>query len=168
MCGEEGACGASCRCRNSAMRMRALGNNTVVGGYVSARHLGSPVCGRAGAQNVAARRAAIETINRGYDKFLILGAAAENNVRVVGHTPVQAHTVGTATATGYGNMVTASGQSTTTYTGGNPIVGGSHDQGLVVKMFKDADPKGANAISARATLGPKWQEAIKESAATTC
>jgi len=117
---------------------------------------------------IAARRAAIETINRGYDKFLILGAAAENNVRVVGHTPVQAHTVGTATATGYGNMVTASGQSTTTYTGGNPIVGGSHDQGLVVKMFKDADPKGANAISARATLGPKWQEAIKESAATTC
>jgi hypothetical protein len=128
----------------------------------------APVCGRAGAQNVAARRAAIETINRGYDKFLILGAAAENNVRVVGHTPVQAHTVGTATATGYGNMVTASGQSTTTYTGGNPIIGGSHDQGLIVKMFKDADPKGANAISARATLGPKWQEAIKESAATTC
>ena len=28
--------------------------------------------------------------------------------------------------------------------------------------------RAANAISARATLGPKWQEAIKESAATTC
>jgi hypothetical protein len=65
-------------------------------------------------------------------------------------------------------MVTASGHSTTTYTGGNPIVAGSHDQGLIVKMFKDGDPKGANAISARATLGPKWQETIKESAATTC
>ena len=59
-------------------------------------------------------------------------------------------------------MVTASGHSTTTYTGGNPIVGGSHDQGLIVKMFKDGDPKGATAIPARATLGPKWQEAIKE------
>jgi hypothetical protein len=65
-------------------------------------------------------------------------------------------------------MVTASGHSTTTYTGGNPIVGGTHDQGLIVKMFKDGDPKGANAISARGTLGPKWQEALKESAATTC
>jgi hypothetical protein len=128
----------------------------------------APVCGRAGAQNVAARRAAIETINRGYDKFLILGAAAENNVRVVGHTPVQAHTVGTATAAGYGNMVTATGSSTTTYTGGNPIIAGSHDQGLIVKMFREGDPKGANAISARATLGPKWKEAIQEGAATTC
>jgi len=37
-------------------------------------------------------------------------------------------------------------------------IAGSHDQGLIVKMFKDGDPKGANAISARATLGPKWQE----------
>jgi hypothetical protein len=55
-------------------------------------------------------------MNRGYDKFLIVGAAAENNARVAGHTLVQAHTVGTATATGYGNMVTASGNSTTTYT----------------------------------------------------
>jgi len=55
----------------------------------------APVCGRTGAQNVAARRAAIETINRGVDKFLMLGAAAENNVRVVGHMPVQPHTIGT-------------------------------------------------------------------------
>jgi hypothetical protein len=31
---------------------------------------------------VVAQRAAIETIERGYDKFLIVGAAAENNVRV--------------------------------------------------------------------------------------
>jgi|SRR5262245_39094185 len=38
----------------------------------------APVCGSTGAQNVAARRAAIETINRGYDKSLIVGAAAEN------------------------------------------------------------------------------------------
>jgi hypothetical protein len=109
----------------------------------------APVCGRTGAQNVASRRAAIETINRGYDKFLILGAAAENNVRVVGHTPVQAHTVGTATATGYGNVVTATGSSTTTYTGGSPIIAGSHDQGLIVKMFKDGDPMRQRELSAR-------------------
>jgi hypothetical protein len=128
----------------------------------------APVCGRTGAQNVAVRRAAIETINRGYDKFLILGAAAQNNVRVVGHTPVQAHTVGTATATGYGNLVTAQGSSTTTYTGGYPIVAGTHDQGLIVKMFKEGDPAGARAIGARATLGPSWKEAVKENAATTC
>jgi hypothetical protein len=120
----------------------------------------APVCGPAGAQRVASRRAAIETINRGFDKFVILDAAAANNVRVVGHTPVHAHTTGSI----YGNTMMA----TTTYSGGHPIVAGSHDQGLIVKMFKNDDPRGANAISARGTLGPKWQEAIKENAATTC
>jgi hypothetical protein len=120
----------------------------------------APVCGRAGAQSVAFRRAAIETINRGFDRFVILDAAAANNVRVAGYTPVQAHTTGAV----YGNTMTA----TTTYSGGYPIVAGSHDQGLVVKMFKNDDPRGANAISARGTLGPKWEAAVKESAATAC
>jgi hypothetical protein len=120
----------------------------------------APVCGQAGAQGVAVRRAAIETINRGFDKFVILDAAAANNVRVAGYTPVQAHTTGAV----YGNTMVA----TTTYSGGYPIVAGSHDQGLVVKMFRNADPSGANALSARGMLGPKWEEAVKESAATTC
>ena len=46
-------------------------------------------------------------------------------------------------------------------------MGGKHNQALVVKMFKDGDPRGANAISARGTLGRDWQEAVKEGAATT-
>ena len=120
----------------------------------------APVCGPAGAQRVASRRAAIETINRGFDKFVILDAAAASDVRVVGHTPVQAHTTGSI----YGGNVMA----TTTYSGGYPIIGGKHNQALVVKMFKDGDPRGANAISARGTLGRDWQEAVKEGAATTC
>ena len=120
----------------------------------------APVCGAAGAQRVAVRRAAIETINRGYDKFIITATGAANNVRVVGQTPVTAHTTGTV----YGGGFSAN----TTYSGGYPIIAGSHDQGLIVKMFKDGDPMGANAVSARGALGPKWQEALQESAATTC
>lgn len=128
----------------------------------------APVCGATGAESVAFRRAAVETINRGYDKFIIIGGEAQNNVGVVGYTPVQAHTTGTATATGYGNVAYASGQSTTTYSGGQPIIAGTHDQGLVVKMFKDGDPAGQNALSAREQLGPKWADTVKESASTTC
>ena len=120
----------------------------------------APVCGPAGAQRVASRRAAIETINRGFDKFVILDAAAASDVRVVGHTPIQAHTTGSI----YGGNVMA----TTTYSGGYPIIGGKHNQALVVKMFKDGDPRGATAISARGTLGRDWQEAVKEGATTTC
>jgi len=124
----------------------------------------APVCGQTGAQNVALRQAAVETLRRGYDRFVIVGGQYSDNVRVVGHTPVVAHTTGTATATGHGGFVTAHGTSQTTFTGGQPIVGGSHNQGLLVKMFRADDPAGANAVSARDTLGPKWEEAVKSDA----
>jgi hypothetical protein len=35
-------------------------------------------------------------------------------------------------------------------------------------MFKDGDAEGANAIQCAPRSVLKWQEAIKESAATTC
>lgn len=122
----------------------------------------APVCGMVGAQSVAARQAAVETIRRGYDKFVIMNGGYQNNVGVVGYTPVTAQTNGSASV--YGN--TAYGSSNTTYSGGQPIIAGSHNQALVVKMFRDADPAGANAIPARAQLGPKWQEAIQTDAST--
>jgi hypothetical protein len=128
----------------------------------------APVCGRTGAQDVAVRRAGIETINRGFDKFLVLGSEAQNNVRVVGSTSGIATTYGSATANRFGNTVTASGQSTTVYTPGAPIIGGSHDQGMVIKMFRATEPEGSNAIDARALLGPTWHELIKQNAVTTC
>lgn len=120
----------------------------------------APVCGAQGAQQAALKQAAIETIKRGYDRLIIVATEAQNNVRVVGYTPGTATTYGTATATGYGNTAFASGQSTTYYNQGMPIVGGSHDQGLTVQMFKNKDPAGRNALSARDILGPDWEEAV--------
>jgi hypothetical protein len=128
----------------------------------------APICGQQGAQEVAVRRAAIETINRGYDRFLVIGANAENNVRVIGHTAGTATTFGTATATTFGNTTTAVGRSTTIFNQGAPILGGTHDQNIAIQMFRDDDPAGANAISARETLGPDWAKIIKQSTATTC
>lgn len=122
----------------------------------------APACGRQGAQKVAFQRAAVETIRRGYDRFIIIGGQAETDIRVIGYTPTQAYSTGSATATGYGNRATAYGSSTTTVTGGQPIYGGSHNQGLVVKMFRDGDPAGANALPARETLGPDWQDAVSK------
>jgi hypothetical protein len=122
----------------------------------------APACGRAGAQKVAFQRAAVETIRRGYDRFVIVGGEAQTDIRVLGYTPTTAYTTGSATATGYGNTATAYGSSTTTVTGGMPIYGGSHNQGLVVKMFRDGDPAGANALEARQVLGPAWQDAVNK------
>ena len=118
----------------------------------------APLCGSTGAQNVASQQAAVQTIRRGFDRFIVLGGQYQNNVGVVGYTPVTANTYSTATATGYGGYATARGHSTTHYSGGQPIIAGTHNQGLVVKMFKEGDPQGANAIEARSMLGPDWQK----------
>ena len=37
----------------------------------------APICGPAGAQDAAVKRAAFETIARGYDSFIIVDAAAQ-------------------------------------------------------------------------------------------
>jgi hypothetical protein len=108
----------------------------------------SMVCGQAGAQNVALRRAAIETIKRGYDKFVVTNAASGYSVR--GYTPITADRIG----------------SSVYVRGGDPIT--VHSQGLVVRMFRGDDPAAADALDARATLGPKWQEAIGEGSVTSC
>lgn len=126
----------------------------------------APVCGGTGAQKVAYQRAAIETINHGYDRFIITGAAAQNSVRTVGYTPVYANTTGTLYGSTYGNTFRGSGFATTTYSGGYPIVGGSHDQALAVQMFHDGEPGAEQAISARDVLGPDWQTLVQHPPAT--
>lgn len=122
----------------------------------------APACGAEGAEKVAIKQAAIETLKAGYDRFIVIGGAAQNNVAVVGTTPVVANTYGSATAYGYGNTATAYGQSTTTYSGGTPIFAGSRDQSLVVKMFHASDPQSVNALDAKVLLGPDWQTAMNE------
>ena len=94
----------------------------------------APVCRAQGTQSVAAKRAAYETLRRGYDQYIILGADAQNNVGVVGYTPLTANTQSRGTFNAYGNTGTHSGSSNTYFSGGQSIIGGSHDQQLAVKM----------------------------------
>lgn len=116
-----------------------------------------PACGQSGAAKVAMIDAAITTITSGYDSFIINGAQAQNNVGVVGYTPVVANTY----SSGYGT-------SSTTVSGGAPIIGGSHDQSIVVQMFHASDPNAANAISARSYLGADWQKLVTKGFPRTC
>jgi hypothetical protein len=112
----------------------------------------APACGAQGAQEVAVKRAAIETINRGYDRYIILGGGQQNNVGVVGYTPITANTYG----------------SRTYVSGGQPIIGGSHDQQLMVRMFRPSDPGYENAVDARRVLGPEWQKTVAKGPGSTC
>lgn len=127
----------------------------------------APICGQVGAHAVAAKQAAAETIRRGYDEFVVLGGGYPNDVRVAGYTPVVANTSGYTTGSIYGNTYSAHTTGQTTVSGGAPIVGGSHNQAIVVKMFKHDEPAGANAIDARSSLGADWQKTV-ESGTVTC
>jgi hypothetical protein len=128
----------------------------------------APVCGQGGAQQVAAKRAAYETLRRGYDKYVILGGNYQNNVGVVGHTPIIANTYGSGNINTYGNTGSYSGQSSTYVSGGQPIIGGTHNQGLAVRLFRTGEPGSENAIDARNILGPEWQEIMAKEPGQTC
>lgn len=128
----------------------------------------APACGKQGAQEVAMKRAAYETLRRGYDRYVILGAQAQNNVGVVGHTPLVANTYSSGTINSYGNMGTYSGTSNTYVTGGQPIIGGSHDQDLAVRMYRTTDPGADRAVDARQVLGPEWQKIVSKGPGSTC
>lgn len=128
----------------------------------------APACGQQGAQQVAVKRAAIETIQRGYDRYIILDAKAQNNVGVVGYTPMVANTYSSGRVNTYGNMGTYSGSSNTYVSGGQPIIGGTHDQQFAVRMFRMSDPGAANAVDARRVLGPDWQKIVAKGPGATC
>jgi hypothetical protein len=93
----------------------------------------APICGAVGAEKVAFKQAAAETIRRGYDRFIIVGGQAGSEV--VGSTPIVFQ------RTGYGGAVAY---------GGDSMV--ARNQGLIVKMLKDSDPVAANALSAFVAL----------------
>ena len=47
-------------------------------------------------------------------------------------------------------------------------MGGSHDQSLTVRLFREGDPAGANAVDARRVLGPDWLKLVAKGPEHTC
>lgn len=94
----------------------------------------SPSC-RDETNNLMMQRAGIETIQRGYDKYVLLDH-------------------------GTGSVATGIDQYGSIYRSGTGSV--------VVKMFKDGDPAGVNALSARDLLGPNWQEIVAKGPKQSC
>jgi len=118
----------------------------------------APICGGTGALHVAQQLAAVETIRAGFDRYIITGGQAQNNVSV-SQMPGSYNT----TATYGGGFY----QGQTTYQPGPTIVAGSHDQGLAVVMFREGDAGAQQAVSARDVLGPDWPDKVK-SGIRTC
>ena len=128
----------------------------------------APACGASGAQQFAVKTAAYETLKRGFDKYIIMGAQATAHDRLAGFTPTYANTSGSGTYSYYGNTGYYNGTANTTITGGEPIVMTEHGQNLVVKMFRANDPAAANAVDAKTALGPEWQKILAKGPGITC
>ncbi len=116
----------------------------------------APACGRQGAARVASKSAAVETIRAGYDRYIITGAAAQNNVSAT-QMPGTVYSSGSVTyGRGFGTY-----QGSSTYVPGPTIYSGSHDRALTVVMFNEGDQGYENALDARQMLGPDWQDIVK-------
>jgi hypothetical protein len=116
----------------------------------------APACGKTGAGKVAVKMAAVETLRRGYPRFMVLGVNNKNNVSVVQTQPTYSNTNGTYTV--QGNQII--GNTTTTYGGGGPLITGSHDADLHVVMLKKGDKGFSNAIDSKVLLGENWQKNV--------
>lgn len=123
-----------------------------------------PECGSRQATGVAAKAAAIETLRAGYDRYIVVGAQSADNVQYV-QQPGTYQTTNTVNRNAWGGNTV---RSTTTYRPGPTVAHGSYDQDLRIQMFRDGDPAGQNAVSAREVLGPDWQKAVAEGASSMC
>lgn len=115
-------------------------------------------CGTSGAMKVATKMAAIETLRRGYERYIIAGADTQSNVSAVNMPPTYATTNSTYNV--YGNSVY--GNSYTNFGGGGLMMVGTNDAGLHVVMFKRGERGFNDAVDAKSQLGPDWQKLVKD------
>ena len=114
----------------------------------------APACSAASARCIAYEDAAIQTLRDGFESFIVLGFNGQENPQLVGATPLVATTCGSP------------GFSSTTVTGGYPIIMSRHEQQIVVRMFNASDAASNQAVSARATLGLDSPDALRGAEAT--
>ncbi len=122
----------------------------------------APICGLADTGRIAMRRAAVETLNRGFDKYIVLDV--NSGRELAGFMGGSSQTSATATAMPYSNTVNA--EATTTYSPPQPLF--AHRDTVMVRMFHDSDADGGNAIPARGILGPDWEKIVAKKGGSTC
>lgn len=109
----------------------------------------APICGSSGAARVSAKMAAVETLRAGFERYVITGARAANNV----------------TSTQLPGTFQASA-GVVTYTPGATMVDGTHDRTLMVTMFNRGQLGFDQGIDAKQQLGPEWAVAVREGVKT--
>ena len=108
-------------------------------------------CGPTGAQDVAFQRAAAATIQRGFDRFIVVSTDRDSQ---------QASSF-------FGSTTTATGTFGSSF--GSALFWSEHQSIIVIEMFNSLDPGADDAIDARDALGPDWQTIVaKEGSLFSC
>lgn len=122
----------------------------------------APACGATGAARVASKMAAVETLRRGQQRYIIGGANSQNNVQTIATGPTYANT--SMSMNSYGS--TSYGHSTTYFGGQSVAMVGTHDTNLLVTTFNPGDAGYSSAVDARQTLGAEWEKLVKNGVRT--
>ena len=125
-------------------------------------------CGKSGAQKVAVQVAALETIKRREERFIILGSDGQSSRYLSGIMPIYSKTKSDLGGGKDGNKTNANSHSNTTTTGGVPIFSESHEQILMVRVIREDDPAAEQALVAKAILGPEWAKIVQKGKINTC
>ena len=122
----------------------------------------APVCGTDGALRVAQKMAAVATLRRGYERFLLSGVGSHSNVEVKTVPGSYSYTTGTVNT--IGNTTFGSFQ---TYTPSETEITGKNHAEMHVLMLNRGDAGYSSALDAKEVLGSEWKK-IVEKGVSTC
>ena len=114
-------------------------------------HVGT-ICDGRDAERLARRHAAVETIRRGFDDYVVIGSVGGD------------HTAGEEPATARTILSGSSGR--TLFSEDAPLL--AHHRVLTVRMLQAGEGDSAATVSARAVLGDEWEAVAAKGAPNTC
>ena len=114
-------------------------------------HVGT-ICDGRDAERLAQRHAAVETIRRGFDDYVVIGSVGGDHMAE--EEPATARTT------------LSGGSGRTLFSEDAPLL--AHHRVLKVRMFQAGAGDSAASVSARAVLGDEWEAVAAKGAPITC
>ena len=110
------------------------------------------ICDERDAERIAQRHAAVETVRRGFDDYIVIGSIGGDHVAE--EAPATARTILSGDS---GGMLLSEDA---------PLL--AHHRMLTVRMFRAGEGDSAATVSARAVLGDEWEAIAAQGAPNTC
>ena len=110
------------------------------------------ICDAGDADRLARRQAAVETVRRGFEDYVVIDSVGGDHVAGEASTAARANLYGADTGPLFSEDA--------------PLL--AHHRVLTVRMFRAGEGDSAASVSARAVLGSDWEMLVTRSAPATC